>query len=74
MKSEKRQSNSKYPYLGIYNGYVVMFTKPKSGFYVYIPENAQLEEDKEPVSLGYYTEVLAEESFSRFNGFVTLSN
>ena len=74
MRSEKHQSTSKYPYLGIYNGYVVMFTKPHSGFYVHIPEDAQSKEDEDPVSLGYYTEELAEESFSRFNGFITLSN
>ena len=74
MRSEKHQSNSKYPYLGIYNGYVVMFTEPHSGFYVHIPEDAQSKEDEDPVSLGYYTEELAEESFLRFNGFITLSN
>ena len=74
MKSEKYQANvcKKYPYLGSYNGYVVLFTKPKSGFYVFIPEKDKDEED--PISLGYYSEAIIEEFFSIFEGVVTLSN
>ena len=68
MKSEKHQSISKYPYLGIYNGYVVMFTKPQSGFYVHIPE------DDSDVTLGCYTEDLAESYFDIFNGKIILEN
>ena len=74
MKSEKYQANvcRKYPYLGIYNGYVVMFIKPRSGFYVFIPEKDKDEEDR--ISLGYYSEAIIEEYFSIFEGTITLSN
>ena len=68
MKSEKELSYRKYPYLGSYNGYVVLFIKPKSGFYVYIPE------DDSYVTLGCYTEDLAESYFDIFNGKIILEN
>lgn len=68
MKSEKEISCRKYPYLGSYNGYVVLFVKPESGFYVYIPE------DDPDVTLGDYTEDLAESHFDVFDGKIILEN
>ena len=68
MKSEKELSYRKYPYLGSYNGYVVLFTKPKSGFYVYIPE------DDPDVTLGDYAENFVESCFSIFDGKIILEN
>ena len=68
MKSEKELSYRKYPYLGSYNGYVVLFIKPKSGFYVYIPE------DDPDVTLGDYAENFVESCFSIFDGKIILEN
>ena len=36
------EAHRKYPYLGTYNDYVVLFVKPKCGFYVYICNGATL--------------------------------
>ena len=69
MKSEKEVSCRKYPYLGSYNGYVVLFIKPKSGSYVYIPED-----DDSDVTLGHYAEDFAESYFSVFGGKIILEN
>lgn len=68
MKSEKEVSCRKYPYLGSYNGYVVLFIKPKSGSYVYIPE------DDPDVTLGDYAEDFAESYFDVFDGKIILEN
>ena len=74
MKVEKHEADvcRKYPYLGTYNGYVVMFVKPKSGFYIFIPEDDK--DDNDPTPLGYYSENILEGYFSRFEGLITLSN
>ncbi|MGM9530870.1 hypothetical protein [Intestinibacter sp.] len=75
MKAEKYQADISriYPYLGIYNGYVVMFTKPKSGFYIFIPEEDK-DDDNGSTPLGYYSENIIEKYFSMFEGLITLSN
>lgn len=75
MKAEKHEADvcRKYPYLGTYNGYVVMFVKPKSGFYIFIP-NGNEDDDEEPTPLGYYSENILEGYFSMFEGSITLSN
>ena len=72
---EKCQANihRDYPYLGTYNNYVVMFVKPRSGFYIFIP-NGNEDDDEEPTPLGYYAENIVEEYFSIFEGTITLSN
>ena len=68
MKSEKEVSYRKYPYLGSYNGYVVLFIKPQSGFYVYVPG------DSFNTTLGDYAEDLAESCFNVFDGNIILEN
>ena len=50
-----------------------MFVKPRSGFYIFIP-NGNEDDDEEPTPLGYYAENIVEEYFSMFEGSITLSN
>ena len=63
------EAHRKYPYLGTYNDYVVLFTKPKCGFFVYIPEKDTLDD-----TLGGYSEEFSENLFKFFDGVVTLHN
>ena len=63
------EASRKYPYLGTYNDYVVLFTKPKCGFFVYIPEKDTLDD-----TLGGYSEEFSEKLFKFFDGVVTLHN
>ena len=63
------KANIEYPYLGTYNDYVVLFTKPKCGFFVYIPEKDTLDD-----TLGDYSENISENLFKFFDGVVTLHN
>ena len=63
------EAHRKYPYLGIYNDNVVLFVKPKCGFYVYIPKEDTLND-----TLGDYSENISENLFKFFDGVVTLHN
>lgn len=63
------KANIEYPYLGTYNDYVVLFVKPKCGFFVYIPKH-----DTESDTLGGYSEDFDEKLFKFFDGFITLQN
>ena len=63
------EAHRKYPYLGTYNDYVVLFVKPKCGFFVYIPKH-----DTESDTLGDYSEDFDEKLFKFFEGLVTLHN
>ena len=63
------KANIEYPYLGTYNDYVVLFVKPKCGFFVYIPKH-----DIESDTLGDYSEDFDEKLFKFFDGFITLQN
>ena len=63
------KANIEYPYLGTYNDYVVLFVKPKCGFYVYIPKEDTLND-----TLGDYSENISENLFKFFDGVVTLHN
>ena len=63
------EASRKYPYLGTYKDYVVLFVKPKCGFYVYIPKEDTLND-----TLGDYSENISENLFKFFDGVVTLHN
>lgn len=69
MKSVIKKTNRTYPYLGVYNQHVVLFTNPKSGFFVYLPDD-----NPENNTLGNYSEEFDEEAFVKFDGMITLSN
>ena len=63
------EAHRKYPYLGTYNDYVVLFVKPKCGFFVYIPKH-----DTEDDTLGEKSYEKSESKYKFFEGLVTLHN